>query len=193
VQGGGSFSGGVKGAAELLNVLLQPQNQHSDKESRASCFPSLCVFSLDLNSNIGLVDPAEAAHLLLPFPASHPLNVTLAAQGRAVNAGGACPSSRLFGTALSTSRRRRPLTPPRLRSIFSCLNARATLQRRRLRLPRGRPARCTPSLPSTAGRSRTRRRRPKRRRWSARSACFKTFPMFIYFIFLLLTCGLKRT
>ncbi len=77
VQGGGGFSGGVKSAAELLNVLLQPQNQHSDQDSSASRFPSLCVLSLDLNSNIGLVDPAEAAHILLPLSASPPLNVTL--------------------------------------------------------------------------------------------------------------------
>ncbi len=56
LQSSGGFSGGVKGAAELLNVLLQPQHhqhQQSDTDSVASRFPSLCVLSLDLNSNIG--------------------------------------------------------------------------------------------------------------------------------------------
>jgi hypothetical protein len=49
--------------------------------------------------------------------------------------------------------------------------------------------RSTLSLPLTAGRNRTRHLRPQRRRWSARSAFYKTFPIFVYFMFLLLTTG----
>ena len=187
LQGGGGFSGGVKGASELLNVLLQPQNHHSDKDSTANRFPSLCVLSLDLNSNIGSVDPVEAADLLLLFSASPPLNVTIASQGRAVDAGGACTSSRLFGTALFSSLHRCPLTPPRPRSTFSCLNARGMLQHRHHQRLRGQRVHSTLSLPSTAGRNRTRHLRLQRRRWCERSAFYKTFPMF-----LLLASGLKR-